>query len=878
MKKKGLLAMLATCAFVLAACGSNTDTTSSVPATSDNTPTKVNPTTTTGGASSSSSVVSSTPTAVPHEHTYSDSWSYDDNTHYHSATCEHSDLKKDVGDHTFELINILPPTIYEDGANVYKCSVCGKTKSEAITKLEDKTNYTLDATLMDGLPGVYEAKIVPGAGISEAATLGIPSISKLNLTDYPTLETPAIIQGGAVGYDTKVPGKVEYTVIKERVAPYNKFGHRIIEEVMTDAQGVESKHNKLSGFDGTYYIIRLDVSDILSKYNDLSNKYLHVKQENNKSTMVMAGILNGIDTGVVAETNTDKTYKNIPTIDANNKWYFGENHEKNNTFDATDQQIFVDWYTGNWTINGSGFSDGMGATANVYSLADNGVVLKDNETGKPYIDIIVMSSGLLTNGADTGNTNLSNDIKLSLYVDDVKDYNPTLVYSYAANAVNDAAKITAKYYDETKLLDTTFDYSKTMYTLVSSDLEIDVTVDDNDGDYSEQKDFWSLSKAIDYPRYNNHTIKLICEVPVLEGLLVSGTEDNPRKVVLDVNSFDIQVANHNKTSGEVGAAAITVDNYATLEICDNTNTYGAELAIGNNAKMVIKNGGTIVIDDSCTLEVEYDAATVTNQSTDPQQSQAGVDLTNGEIVIEAGGRIINNGVITIEGIEFKPVVTTNGTPEVVRNIRTSCLIIKDGAILDNYGSIGVKGALYVLGTLNNYGNYEELITSGDPDKGQISHHKGIQLTWKDNVTSDAPEDITTDPVTGEKTYKINTAMQPGKIYLGVDSDNKIYPNATINNYGDIVLCPGEMYINGTFNNDTEGKVYLCPITEAIIPIVPSQTNPTQHEEVRKLTEPYLSHINVDAFNTKAFINKGVIANAKIKIDSNGVLGNLTPEN
>lgn len=42
------------------------------------------------------------PKPVPHEHTYSDEWSYDEETHWHAATCEHQDLIKDEGYHVDE--------------------------------------------------------------------------------------------------------------------------------------------------------------------------------------------------------------------------------------------------------------------------------------------------------------------------------------------------------------------------------------------------------------------------------------------------------------------------------------------------------------------------------------------------------------------------------------------------------------------------------------------------------------------------------------------------------------------------------------------------------------------------------------------------------
>ena len=794
-------------------------------------------------------------------------------------TCEKCELTKtedvdfDLNHHHWDEGIITKDSTYSvAGEKVYTCTDCNTKKTEAINKKEMSYSYTRNALLMDGQTGVYEVKAVVGDSNTgeNVATMGIPSVAKQNLENNPTTEAPAIIMGAAVGYEIKIPGQVAYTKLKERTPLLKQFGFRIINEVMTNADGYATTHRKLSGFDGSYYIMRVDVSDILSKYTEeeLNNLYLHVKQENNKATMVMAGVLNGIDTGVVAQTNADKTYKNIPTI-KDGYWFFGEGHPKNNTFEATDKQIFVDWFTGNWTINGTGFSDGIGAMSSALSLKNNAELL--TRDGKPYVDIILMSSGLLTNGADTGNQNLSNDIKLNFYVDDVLDYNPDLAYSYDATAVNDTAKLLAKYYDETKLTDTTKEYAKTSYVVKSGDLEIDAMVDDNDNDELDQKEYWSLRKSIYCERYNNHIIKLICEVPLLEGLTVKGTEENPKNIILDVNSFDIQVANHNVEAGGEGAAAITIDSYATLTLTDNTGTYGAELAIGNNASMVIKNGGTLIIAESCTLEVEYDAASVTAQDQNPQQSQSGVDLSNGVIVIENGGRIINYGVITIEGIEFKPVLA-NEQSTIIRNIKSSALTIQEGAILDNYGSMGVKGVLYVFGTLNNYGKYNELITAGDPDKGYISHHKGIQLTWKDNVTSDQKDE--------NGKYSINPEMQPGKIYLGVDENGVEYANAVMNNYGDVILVPGELHLGASLynkkniENNYSGHIYLCPITEVVIPIVPTAENPTQLEERRILATPYESKVLPDL---TLIINEdgGTIANATIDIDSNGVLGKIT---
>lgn len=58
-----------------------------------------------------------------HEHTFKESWSYDANHHWHEATCEHKDLTKDYGDH-----------IDEDGDHF--CDVCNfrHPNALAITK------------------------------------------------------------------------------------------------------------------------------------------------------------------------------------------------------------------------------------------------------------------------------------------------------------------------------------------------------------------------------------------------------------------------------------------------------------------------------------------------------------------------------------------------------------------------------------------------------------------------------------------------------------------------------------------------------------------------------------------------------------------------
>ena len=149
--------------------------------------------------------------------------------------------------------------------------------------------YTLNATLMEGTPGVYLVEAEVGATNTgdNPATIGIPSVSKQKLSDMPTTETPAIVTGASVNYETKT-GPTEFTPIEgaELIAPYSYFRWQVIDEQRQEEDGTVTTHKKLSGFDGSYYIIRIDVSQIIEG----KTGFLHVKQEGNKALMAAIGM------------------------------------------------------------------------------------------------------------------------------------------------------------------------------------------------------------------------------------------------------------------------------------------------------------------------------------------------------------------------------------------------------------------------------------------------------------------------------------------------------------------------------------------------------------------------------------------------------------
>lgn len=75
-------------------------------------------------------------------HTFDmDSWKYDAQTHWHPATCAHTDLKKDEAKHTWNDGVITKPSDYGVvGEKTFTCTVCRYEKTEPIDALGAKDN------------------------------------------------------------------------------------------------------------------------------------------------------------------------------------------------------------------------------------------------------------------------------------------------------------------------------------------------------------------------------------------------------------------------------------------------------------------------------------------------------------------------------------------------------------------------------------------------------------------------------------------------------------------------------------------------------------------------------------------------------------------
>ena len=79
---------------------------------------------------------------LEHVHTFDmTKWSYDNDKHWHSATCAHTDLKKDEAEHAWNEGVITKPADYGvAGEKTFTCTVCKATKVESISALGAEDN------------------------------------------------------------------------------------------------------------------------------------------------------------------------------------------------------------------------------------------------------------------------------------------------------------------------------------------------------------------------------------------------------------------------------------------------------------------------------------------------------------------------------------------------------------------------------------------------------------------------------------------------------------------------------------------------------------------------------------------------------------------
>ena len=80
---------------------------------------------------------------VIHNHTYEEEFEYDDESHWRKATCRHTDLIADSGEHEYgEWRVVVEATIDHDGYKEKECLICGYKVTEIIYQLDHEHTYS----------------------------------------------------------------------------------------------------------------------------------------------------------------------------------------------------------------------------------------------------------------------------------------------------------------------------------------------------------------------------------------------------------------------------------------------------------------------------------------------------------------------------------------------------------------------------------------------------------------------------------------------------------------------------------------------------------------------------------------------------------------
>lgn len=155
-----------------------------------------------------------------HVHTFATEWTYDENHHWYAATCAHTDEKSAKAEHDFVLTNEgYAPTVYEQGSNIYKCSVCDYKMEEIVDKLDSYTVVFLDANKAV----VSETNYV--VGTSSVSIPAAPTKNGYKFVEWLNVSSNTIVENynfGNIGKNTTVTFtpvfKQEFTV---RFADYS---------------------------------------------------------------------------------------------------------------------------------------------------------------------------------------------------------------------------------------------------------------------------------------------------------------------------------------------------------------------------------------------------------------------------------------------------------------------------------------------------------------------------------------------------------------------------------------------------------------------------------------------------------------------------------
>lgn len=175
---------------------------------------------------------------LEHVHTFDmTKWSYDNDKHWHPATCAHTDLKKDEAEHAWNEGVITKPADYGvAGEKIFTCTTCSATRKETTPATPPKYNtLTFDGGLelsktYDGTPVVLNPENVHFNG-NGALTIEY----KLEDEDDSTYTTTAPTDAGEYIVRARVAGTAEWYGIS------NTKSFTIMHRILTLSESVYSR-------------------------------------------------------------------------------------------------------------------------------------------------------------------------------------------------------------------------------------------------------------------------------------------------------------------------------------------------------------------------------------------------------------------------------------------------------------------------------------------------------------------------------------------------------------------------------------------------------------------------------------------------------------
>lgn len=175
---------------------------------------------------------------LEHVHTFDmTKWSYDNDKHWHPATCAHTDLKKDEAEHAWNEGEITKPADYGvAGEKIFTCTTCSATRKETTPATPPKYNtLTFDGGLelsktYDGTPVVLKPENVHFNG-NGALTIEY----KLEDEDDSTYTTTAPTDAGEYIVRARVAGTAEW------YGTSNTKSFTIMHRILTLSESVYSR-------------------------------------------------------------------------------------------------------------------------------------------------------------------------------------------------------------------------------------------------------------------------------------------------------------------------------------------------------------------------------------------------------------------------------------------------------------------------------------------------------------------------------------------------------------------------------------------------------------------------------------------------------------